>query len=615
MGKLDVSVINPGKNLTVNDLTSNRNASIISMREDGAAIIEEDFVIGNGSISIELAKGDGDESIENNIDAAALITRNKTNKIESFPVSAIFSGTPMSLNAATANIFVDNRHEYVLKNVGKKYQKFGPLNREACILQHLAAFKWAPQLVWHNSTSIVTSYVGESLNVFNFPLDYREQFEKILADMESAGIGHGDIYKPCPLLNGEDDLQKCARMNKGPGLPMEKYELMVQEVGGGKNPRLSLVDFGWAKFHGSYMCDNHTDKAPRSYTFHEDAAVSIKLELTFHRHLLVEHHFMVDWTLFYTEQHINEVIKSWPNLVIRKMVKHPMYPSNAERISVFSKFYNMKVDDFRGKTDFNMYFVYDMDPKYDLRPSSKGNRLVNVAMFDFKRALRGGMKGGFKIHATDNIQETKDNMVALGLQKEYQHRHFDTLRRVFDILNFSGASYVVLRNFENMPDEVEVDPNHLDVDLLVSDYYAVKRILDGDSPNKYWAAQYENGEYRVVNTVSIGGKRVNFDVRYVGDNYLDEKWQRDILQRRVKSHSVIYVPSDEDHLYSIIYHAIIQKPKISDTYVKVMTTLGNYSHKQACDKIFLRGELNAFMEKHGYNMVKPHDKTVGFYIK
>jgi len=572
------------------------------------------IVFNTRRLGIKSPIGDSAATITKNIDAASLITSKKTNETESFPTTAIFLGGRGPPNA-TSNVFVDYRHEFVLKFM-KKYEEFGVLNREVCILKHLSSFIWAPKLVWHNSTSIVTSYVGKPLNEFNIPLDYREQFEKIIADMESVGIGHGNIYKPCPNLYKELDLKKCAEINKGNGTSMEKYELMVEETAGGKDPRLSLVDFGWAKLHGSYSCGNHTDKAPPSYEYFEDESVITHLDKTFRRHLLVEQHFMVDWTLFYTEQKFREVVKRWPNLVIRKMVKHPVFTNKTERVSVFSKMYNTYKDDFRGTTEFNMYWVYDMSPKYDLRIAAyKVERPVNVAMFDLKRWLRKDMGGGVKIHATDNIQETKDNMVALGLPEEYQHRHFDTLKRVFDTLNMSGAKYVVLRNFEKMPDEVKVDPNHLNVDLLVSDYYAVKGVIDGDSPDKYWATQYENGKYRVVNTVFIGGKRVNFYVRYAGDNYLDEQWQRDILRRRVQSRSVVYVPSKEDHLYSIIYHAIIQKPSISDAYVKVMTTLGNYTPTQAQDKVFLRGELDAFMEKHGYKMVKPNDETVGYFIK
>merc|ERR1712194_361747 len=256
----------------------------------------------------------------------------------------------------------------------------------------------------------------------------------------------------------------------------------------------------------------------------------------------------------------------------------------AERISIFSTFYNKHVDDFRGATPFNMYFIYDLKPTYDFRPSTKGKRLVNIAMFDLKKSLRTAMKKRFHIHATDNIQETKENMVALRMQGEYEKREFDSLRRVFDVLDFSGIDYVVLRNFEKMPDEVKVDHNHLDVDLLVSDYYEANRLLDGD-----------------------------FDLRHVGDNYLDKQWQLDILKRRVKLGSGIYIPSEEDHLHSIIYHAIIQKRSISQTYVNVMTSLGKFTVAQARDKKFLREKLDSFMESHGYHMVRPLDTTVGYF--
>ena len=76
----------------------------------------------------------------------------------------------------------------------------------------------------------------------------------------------------------------------------------------------------------------------------------------------------------------------------------------------------------------------------------------------------------------------------------------------------------------------------------------------------------------------------------------------------------IFVPSDEDHLYSIIYHAIIQTPFISQTYVDVMTSLGDFTDAQARDKKFLRKKLDSFMKTHGYKMVKPMDETVGYYI-
>lgn len=514
------------------------------------------------------------------------------------------------VDGATSSTMVDDRHEYVLKTVSRKY--LDTLSREVHVLKLLSQFPWAPQLLWHDSSSMITSYAGEHLDLFNIPLNYREQYAKILSDIESVGVVHGDIYKPCAEYSTKGGCEHALTL-LGPERA-ESYDLLVLKGKDGENPHMSLVDFGWATVYGSYSFYRSPWKEPPPiYVQQDDREVLNKLDATFQRHLLVEQHLMVDWKLTYSEEEIHNWIKNWPNLILRKLEQHPAYDDDEERVRTFSKFYNMDVDDYRGRTAFNMYHIYDVEPKYDLRPSSKGERLVNVAMFDFKKSLRQAMGGGFFIHATDNIQETKDNMKALELQDEYQQRRFETLKQVFDVLNISGVKYVVMRNFEKMPDKVMVDPRHTDVDLLVDDYYAAKRVLDGDSPELMWGVSYENGYYRIANTVSIGGKGINFDIRHVGDNYLDKQWQQDILERSVVFHSGIRVPSEEDHLYSLIYHAIIQKPKISKSYVEVMAALGNFPHSKAKDKTFLREKLDSFMDRYGYKMVQPQDETVGYY--
>lgn len=515
------------------------------------------------------------------------------NGIESYNFSGIARWS------ATSSVRFDKNREFVWKPVGNKYAKFDPLDREICILKHLSNFSWVPRLLWYNSSSLVTNYVGVPLTTLTIPLNYKEQMDKIIVDMKSVGINHGDIYKACHRSPGcKPTCPKCE----------EQYDIMVLDG------RLSVLDFGWATKYGSFSCEETiTSKTPRGYFPKDDRSTFPKLDDTFRRHLLVEQHFLVDWTLHYTEKQIREKVKKfWPNLSIKKMVQHPMYINKKDKVEALSKFYRQIVDDLRGETSFNMYFIYDHNPKYDFRQTSKGQRIVNTAMLDLKRALRTEMGGGFKIHATDNIQETKENMKALGMPDEYDQRQFDTLGQIFDVLNFSGLEYVVLRNFEKMPDEIKVDASHLDVDLLVSDYYEAKRLLDGLNPSKMWKTSYENGFYRIVNSVMIDEKHADFDIRYTGDNYLDRQWQLDILKRRFKIRGM-FVPSNEDHLHSLIYHAIIQKPKISETYVKQFKELGNYTGTQARDKKFLRDRLDTFMHGRGYKMMKPNDKTVGYF--
>ena len=76
----------------------------------------------------------------------------------------------------------------------------------------------------------------------------------------------------------------------------------------------------------------------------------------------------------------------------------------AQKKKIISEFYKFPVDDFRGSTDFNLYIIKDTNPIYDYRKTSKGYRKIT---------------GGYKIHATDNIQETKDNLKALNLYHQY----------------------------------------------------------------------------------------------------------------------------------------------------------------------------------------------------
>ena len=56
----------------------------------------------------------------------------------------------------------------------------------------------------------------------------------------------------------------------------------------------------------------------------------------------------------------------------------------------------------------------------------------------------------------------------------------------------------------SLPDNVSVD-EHMDVDLLVSDYFLAKRILDGDGGYSFTNdAMLEDGGNRVMNLVKVG---------------------------------------------------------------------------------------------------------------
>ena len=166
--------------------------------------------------------------------------------------------------------------------------------------------------------------------------------------------------------------------------------------------------------------------------------------------------------------------------------------------------------------------------------------------------------------------------------------------------------WIVMRNFEDMPNKINID-NHKDVDLLVNDYYLVKRILDADSATK---SRFDDGKNRILNYVIISNKKVLFDFRYIGDNYYDKKFQINMMDNRVK-HKNFYIPNKTNYLFSLIYHAIIHKKQISTTYKNIFLKFNIL--KKNINKPFLKNKLDEFMNKMKYQYVRP-EPSVKFYI-
>ena len=73
-----------------------------------------------------------------------------------------------------------------------------------------------------------------------------------------------------------------------------------------------------------------------------------------------------------------------------------------------------------------------------------------------------------------------------------------------------------------------------------------------------------------------------------------------------------YTPNNEFHIFGLIYHAIIHKPAISDTYKKVFIQYG--IEEQDINIPFLKMVLDNFMIQNNFKYVKP-EPSVGFFIE
>ena len=217
-----------------------------------------------------------------------------------------------------------------------------------------------------------------------------------------------------------------------------------------------------------------------------------------------------------------------------------------------------------GRGNFCLIIVRDSSPIYGICQTTAGKQRVNTNMFYAKQIFRSLTGGGHRIHGTNTPEETGHDLMLL-LEKEHNQYlakrtsqwdgqvkpieqdlpgadGWKSIEQFFRVMN-ATIPYVVIRNFEGLPQKYTVE-DHGDIDLLCTDMVNM-RFLSNAKP------VFDNSQ-RVLHTVKINGKKVLFDFRYIGDNYYDIQWQKDIIARRELSLNCFYRPSPKDYFYSLL---------------------------------------------------------------
>ena len=274
-----------------------------------------------------------------------------------------------------------------------------------------------------------------------------------------------------------------------------------------------------------------------------------------------------------------------------------------------------------GNGPFWVYIIKDDDPKP--QKSEVTAEIINANAYNFKMKWRN-IVGGSRIHCSDNEYETNRNLsVLFGLSlseiKEninilnfsYHKQNclgvngFSSLASLFFLLN-NNIKYCVLRNFENIFSQ-PTSSYHNDIDLLVEHKNFII-YLTGASP------VYPD-YYRVLHTITIAHKKNFFDFRYLGDNYYDYKWEKNILNHRIFQENTFFIPNQQNHFFCLLYHALIQKKAIAPDYI---TRLNSYSNQTINQDLDLPSTaksleiLDKFISQNDYSYTKPTDASVYF---
>lgn len=267
-----------------------------------------------------------------------------------------------------------------------------------------------------------------------------------------------------------------------------------------------------------------------------------------------------------------------------------------------------------GTGPFLLVIVIDKNPIHGIRGTSMGKQLVNTNIYDTKRGIRQIIQGEYPIHGSIHEKEANHDITLLlgknieQLREECKEKWngeivkinsdligtdgWKDLSQVFFVLN-NTINYVILRNFESFPDISNLK-NKDDIDLLTDELWQIPYILN--------FKKQINGDPSGFNRTEIESSSIKFDLKYVGDSYLDEKWTKKILKNKILTEHNFYIPSKEDYFFTLLCHIVFQKAEFSKKYQEKIAKLGmELGLKECLTKIEdLEKILKEFMKKNGY---------------
>ena len=297
-----------------------------------------------------------------------------------------------------------------------------------------------------------------------------------------------------------------------------------------------------------------------------------------------------------------------------------------------SRFYGVNLPPGAFKADqhdfgpFLLCIIEDKYPTYGNRETSKGETYVNINTFNAKQTYRSWTGGGNHIHSSYTPAESEHDIVLLlgknlkdirnSLPEKWDNKikainsdlvgskGWKNTSQLFYVLN-ATVNYLVLRNFENISD-LNTSVRNSDIDILTNQVEEIRFITNAKK-----ILEEKNQEFHLVMIAN------NDVLLHVGEQYYDPKWANDILNRKVLSQHGFYIPNDEDHFYSLLYRALVQKPMVSDDYIERLVSLSsklkinNLTREDFSTYDTVIEILDAYMRKMGYEYM-PRDYSV-FY--
>jgi hypothetical protein len=280
-----------------------------------------------------------------------------------------------------------------------------------------------------------------------------------------------------------------------------------------------------------------------------------------------------------------------------------------------------------GAGTFAIVVVEDRDPHYAYdRTYSRKVEIVNRRIAEAKATYREWTGGGFKVHSSNSLGEFfRDMTLLVGAQDldsllvgdAHDLRPLTVqaslagaggwhdLRELFVHLR-RAARYVVLRNFESLPERLP--DGDADIDALCDQPAELAAIAN--------AVVRADRDGKFACAAMVAGNPVPLDLRWPGDGYFDAAWQAAVLADAVEEDGVI-VPSVPDRFFTLLYHAKVHKDAVKSVYKQRLRSLaqaiglGHYRDADLSSDEVAADMLGGYMASRGYLFTLPRDVWVG----
>ncbi len=194
--------------------------------------------------------------------------------------------------------------------------------------------------------------------------------------------------------------------------------------------------------------------------------------------------------------------------------------------------------------------------------------------------------------------------------KKLQSYQYKSLSEVFDLLDREKIIYAVIRNWEKLPENVEVGP-HSDLDLLIHPHHVE---LFDDLLDSQLTTTLPYRVQRSVDVLTSDEKKsyILIDVRQPGDGYFSDELAWRMLNRRIR-HKNFWVLHPEDHLAGLACHILFHKGFVGKGYPNKLRWLASHVSKWPFS-IFQENDITPFLTKivneSNIDYAQPNDLTV-----